>query len=79
MALLQSLEKQGKVLFKYRGQFPILLFVLAIPFTYLTDYSSYSTKAQNTFILIGIVLSIIGFLYFKIAGKKAGTVFDQLI
>ena len=30
MSLEQSFEKQGNFLFKYRGQFPIILFLLAI-------------------------------------------------
>ncbi len=37
MTLLRSMEKQGNFLFKYRGQFPIILFLLAVPFMYFTD------------------------------------------
>ncbi|MDB2613316.1 hypothetical protein N9Y89_00895 [bacterium] len=37
MALINELEKQGNFLFKYRGQFPIVLFILAIPFIYVTE------------------------------------------
>ena len=32
MALINEIEKQGNFLFKYRGQFPIILFLIAIPF-----------------------------------------------
>ncbi len=39
MALVNSWEKQGNFLFKYRGQFPVLLFAMAIPFIYITDIS----------------------------------------
>lgn len=38
MALVHSLENNGNKLFKYRGQIPIVLFVLSIPVVYFTDY-----------------------------------------
>ena len=37
MSLQQSFNRQGSFLFKYRGQFPILLFLLSIPFIYLSN------------------------------------------
>lgn len=39
MALVHSFEKSGNFLFRYRGQFPVVLFLLAIPVIYFTDYS----------------------------------------
>ena len=63
MALIQSMEKQGNFLFKYRGQFPVILFILAIPFIYLTDYNSISEQVQTYFLYIAITLSVIGFLF----------------
>ena len=62
MALIQSMENQGNFLFKYRGQFPILLFVLAIPFIYSTDYNAISKQGQVYFGYFAIALSIIGFI-----------------
>ena len=44
MTLVQSFEKSGNLLFKYRGQIPILLFILAVPAIYFTDYSGFSNK-----------------------------------
>ena len=38
MALVHSFEKSGNTLFKYRGQLPLILFVLSIPAVYFTDY-----------------------------------------
>lgn len=38
MALVHSLEKNGNFLFKYRGQIPVVLFLMAIPAIYFTDY-----------------------------------------
>ena len=38
MALLHSFEKSGNFLFKFRGQLPVILFLMAIPAVYFTDY-----------------------------------------
>jgi len=75
MALVQSFEKQGNFLFKYRGQFPVLLFVLAIPFIYLTDYSVINYKQHNLFMLIAISMSILGFFvrFYTIGTTPKGT------
>ena len=60
MALINELEKQGNFLFKYRGQFPVVLFILAIPFLYFTD-STQPLLAEN-YTFIAIALSVVGFL-----------------
>lgn len=62
MALVESLEKQGNFLFKYRGQFPALLFLLAVPFIYCTDYSSISPQWSKALLFCAIALSVIGFI-----------------
>lgn len=38
MALVHSFETSGNKLFRYRGQIPVILFILAIPVVYFTDY-----------------------------------------
>ena len=75
MALMQSMEKQGNFLFKYRGQFPVILFILAIPFIYLTDYNSLSEQSQTCFMYTAITLSVIGFLvrFYTIGTTPQGT------
>ena len=75
MALLQSMEKQGNFLFKYRGQFPVILFILAVPFIYLTDYNSLSEQSQTCFMYTAIILSAIGFLvrFYTIGTTPQGT------
>ena len=60
MSLINEIEKQGNFLFKYRGQFPIVLFILAVPFIYFTD--SIWLHEENNFTLVAIVLSILGFV-----------------
>lgn len=62
MALSQSMEKQGNFLFKYRGQFPVVLFILAVPFIYLTDYNSISEQDKDCFMYAAIILSAVGLL-----------------
>jgi protein-S-isoprenylcysteine O-methyltransferase Ste14 len=75
MALLQSMEKQGNFLFKYRGQFPVILFILAVPFIYLTDYNRISEQGQTCFTYTAITLSVIGFLirFYTIGTTPQGT------
>ena len=58
MSLIQSIENQGNFLFKYRGQFPVILFLLSIPFIYLTDYRSIDNTLTSILILISILLEI---------------------
>ena len=58
MALLQSMERQGNFLFKYRGQFPVILFILAVPFIYLTDYNSISEQGKTCFLYTNISITI---------------------
>jgi protein-S-isoprenylcysteine O-methyltransferase Ste14 len=39
MALIDSFEKSGNFLFKYRGHLPLVLFIVAIPFAIITPYN----------------------------------------
>ena len=75
MALVQSFEKQGNFLFKYRGQFPVLLFILSVPFIYLTDYSLINYKEYNVFMFTAISFSVLGFLvrFYTIGTTPKGT------
>lgn len=75
MSLLQSMERQGNFLFKYRGQFPIILFALAIPFLYSTDYSKIADDTQDCLLLTAITISIAGFLirFYTIGTTPRGT------
>lgn len=61
MALIHSFEKNGNVLFRYRGQIPVILFLLAIPVIYFTDYSQLNEINQPALTYISIILSFIGF------------------
>ena len=75
MALVQSLEKQGNFLFKYRGQFPIILFILSVPFIYLTDYKLINYEEHSLFMFAAILISILGFFvrFYTIGTTAKGT------
>src|SRR5690554_1831192 len=62
MALIHSLEKSGNTLFKYRGQIPIILFLLAIPVVYFTDYGWMELNDSYYCILLAFAatLSVLG-------------------
>ena len=62
MSLEQSLIKQGSFLFKYRGQFPILLFLLSIPFIYLSSFSAFNETSILIFNSIAGFITVLGFL-----------------
>ena len=75
MALVQTFEKQGNFLFKYRGQFPLILFFIAIPFIFLTDYSDITDANEKIYIIISVLLSSLGFLirFYTIGTTPKGT------
>ncbi|RFC54771.1 methyltransferase family protein [Brumimicrobium aurantiacum] len=62
MALIHSFEKSGNTLFKYRGQIPVILFILAIPVIFFTDYKCLTENDNYYWVLlaISVVLSILG-------------------
>ena len=77
MALINEFEKQGNFLFKYRGQFPVLLFVLAIPFIYFHRIESVATTYVLTY--VSIVLSFLGvYLIYKTSKDRSKIKFDFL-
>lgn len=62
MALIHSFEKNGNLLFRYRGQIPILIFLAAVPAIYYTDYGWIDETKYYVMLSISILLSVIGFL-----------------
>ena len=53
MSLIDSFEKSGNFLFKYRGHLPIILFLFAIPIALITPYERI---AQNKYLEFSIYL-----------------------
>jgi protein-S-isoprenylcysteine O-methyltransferase Ste14 len=72
MALIHSLEKNGNLLFKYRGQIPVILFLLSIPVVLTTDYEFLGTNSKFELILL-ICCVFISFLGQVIRAIAIGT------
>jgi protein-S-isoprenylcysteine O-methyltransferase Ste14 len=62
MALLHSFEKSGNFLFRWRGQFPLVLVLFAIPVIYTTNIDAIPYVFKAAFTIIGISLSVLGFI-----------------
>lgn len=58
MALIQEMERQGNWLFRYRGQIPVLLFLMAIPVVYLHS----GAPAPVWLLPLAATLSVLGAL-----------------
>lgn len=73
MALRHSFEKTGNFLFKHRGQFPLVLFAIAVPVIFYTNNIRFlsSEIAYWSLLVVSISLSIIGQLIRSIAIAKS--------
>ncbi len=60
MALVHSFETSGNKLFKYRGQIPVVLFLMAIPVVYFTDYKCVDENPLLDWVLL-ITCALISF------------------
>ena len=67
MALINSFEKSGNLLFRYRGQIPVLLFLSAVPVVYFTDTTRLNLDSQKWITTLAVIVSIGGFLIRAIA------------
>jgi protein-S-isoprenylcysteine O-methyltransferase Ste14 len=62
MALIDSFEKSGNTLFRYRGQIPAILFIIAVPVIYYTDYTIIPVDLYYICTILSIALCVAGFL-----------------
>ena len=74
MLLLNRVEKHGHIFFKYRGQFPVIIFLFLIPFLYFLP-SNISEFHKQIWILISVVLCCLGLLirFYTIGTTLKGT------
>ena len=65
----------GKFLFRYRGQIPILLFLLVIPFVYYTEYENFSQKLVRENMVVSFLISFAGSMIrvYTVGKTPAGT------
>jgi protein-S-isoprenylcysteine O-methyltransferase Ste14 len=61
MALLHSFESDGNFLFRYRGQIPVVLFLLAIPVVYFTPVAGFSEELKLWLTILCVFVSFLGF------------------
>ncbi|MCF8367806.1 MAG: isoprenylcysteine carboxylmethyltransferase family protein [Bacteroidales bacterium] len=62
MALIHSFEKSGNTLFRYRGQIPVILFILAVPVIYFTDNYFINQSVENLFSIVAVLISFCGLI-----------------
>lgn len=62
MALIQSFEKSGNLLFKYRGQIPILIFVLAVPILTNSNQHFYACLANGQYAALRVIFTFVAIL-----------------
>lgn len=72
MALIHSFEKSGNWLFRFRGQIPLALFVLAVPVLYFTPVQ-WTTEKPQIALYVTIIALLISFLGFIIRVWTIGT------
>ena len=62
MAFIHSFESEGNWLFKHRGPLPAILFIIALPAIYFTDYVSQGETFISVINVLAITTCVIGFL-----------------
>jgi protein-S-isoprenylcysteine O-methyltransferase Ste14 len=62
MGLQESMPATGRWLFKYRGQLPVIIFLLAYPAVSFTDYTSFTPDALRIINYSAFACSVLGFL-----------------
>lgn len=67
MALLHSFEKSGNILFRYRGQIPVILFVMVVPVLYFSHSSELSEIFRTALTYLAVIVSLLGFIFRAIA------------
>src|SRR5690606_16618775 len=72
MALVHSLENNGNKLFRYRGQIPVVLFLLSIPVVYFTDYQFLNVWNYLDWILL-VICALVSFSGQVIRAIAVGT------
>ncbi|MCC5924669.1 MAG: DUF1295 domain-containing protein [Crocinitomicaceae bacterium] len=72
MALIHSFESSGNFLFRYRGQIPVVLFLLAIPTIFFTNYTWIEDQSWIYWLVLGLSVGL-SFLGLVIRAIAIGT------
>jgi protein-S-isoprenylcysteine O-methyltransferase Ste14 len=73
MTIKKSLEVSGNFLFKYRGHFPLIIFVLVVPISFFTPYERYTfyNGLNETILFTAVFLILSGhFIRARTVGKR---------
>jgi protein-S-isoprenylcysteine O-methyltransferase Ste14 len=74
MALIHSLQENGNKLFKYRGQMPLILFLIGIPFIYFNDeINIYILSRENLYWVITVICILLSFYGQYVRAVAIGT------
>ncbi|MCK9301778.1 MAG: isoprenylcysteine carboxylmethyltransferase family protein [Bacteroidales bacterium] len=61
MALIDTFEQRGNLLFKYRGYIPVALFLIAVPAMYMSDFKYYiNDKTFTLIVVLALFFSCLG-------------------
>ena len=64
MKLINKMQEQGNILFKYRGQLPFILFIISIPIIYSMNYDGIVDKCILNYIQnFSILTALTGLLF----------------
>lgn len=72
MELKKKLEKQGQWLFRFRGQIPVVIFMLCIPAVYLSSQRITQPRAELIITAGSLFISMIGMMIRFIAVGSSG-------
>ena len=75
MSLIHEYERSGNLLFRYRGQIPLIFFILAAPVILFSDYSWYGPLDGFSLTILSILVSLAGIIVraYTIGTTPAGT------
>ncbi|MBE0640457.1 MAG: DUF1295 domain-containing protein [Bacteroidales bacterium] len=75
MSLIHEFERSGNILFRYRGQIPVVFFLLAAPVVLLSDHSLFHGVPALVLTIVAVVVSLLGAFIraYTIGTTPAGT------
>ena len=75
MSLIHEFERSGNLLFRYRGQIPVVFFLLAAPVVLFSEQSWFSGKGGMVITIVSVVVSLTGLIIraYTIGTTPAGT------
>lgn len=75
MSLIHEFERSGNLLFRYRGQIPVIFFIIAAPVVYFSSYDWMGRQQELLLAVFSVLLSLSGIMVraYTIGTTPAGT------